>query len=149
MARLIGVLSLLATVAFTAIGGEPDKDMAKFQGKWEIIYHLERGKGLSVATLKSLETTIKDDVLTVRQTAPGKKEKVILEMRIKIDSAMKPKTIDFTHLLGDDKGKTEIGIYDFDGDNLWICTDEDGKKRPTEYESKEGTSYSVVVMKRK
>ena len=52
-------------------------------------------------------------------------------------------------LSGDDKGKTEPGIYLFEKDQLKICLNEKTKERPTVFEGKETSAYSVIVLKKK
>ena len=53
---------------------------------------------------------------------------VIAESASKIDPTQKPKTMDFTSTKGEDKGKTSLAIYEFDGDTLKICFADEGRK---------------------
>ena len=91
-----------------------------------------------------LEYVIKKDVMTVYE-----KGKIEVQYEIKLDIDKKPKTIDFTNLIGENKDKTEPGIYAFDGDKLKLCLDEKRKGRPTVFEGKESETYSVIVLKKK
>src|SRR5437764_433176 len=50
-----------------------------------------------------------------------------------------PKAMDITGTEGPNKGRTFLAIYELDGDNLRICYDLAGKKRPTEFQSRAGT----------
>ena len=77
------------------------------------------------------------------------KGEAVVKYRIKLDPTKTPKTIDFTHLMGKEKDKTEPGIYTFEKDMLKLVLDEDKKGRPTVFEGKETASYSVMVLKKK
>jgi hypothetical protein len=49
---------------------------------------------------------------------------------------------------GLNKGAVMLGIYEIDRDALRVCFDEEGKKRPTEFESPAGSAIFVNVHKR-
>ena len=57
----------------------------------------------------------------------------------KIGESDNPKTITFVVTKGDNKGKTTLGIYEFNKGSLRICFDASGKTRPTKFESKPDT----------
>ena len=70
------------------------------------------------------------------------------EGRVTVDAAQEPKhfTLEFTD--GPEKGNTNPGIYELDGDTIKFCLASPGKPRPTEFTSKEGSGHSLGVMKR-
>ncbi|MBI3410190.1 MAG: TIGR03067 domain-containing protein [Planctomycetes bacterium] len=139
---LFGMVLFTSTLFLPAGGGEGKTDLELFEGKWAIERLEETGKKASEEFVKTLEAVVKGDQITLRA-----KDNVVLELRIKIDPTKKPKTIDFTHLAGEDKGKTELGIYNLEGDTLRFCIDESGKNRPTEFKSTPETN--LVILKRK
>ena len=57
--------------------------------------------------------------------------------------------IDFIHLKGADQGKSELGIFAFEGNHLKLCTADLGNARPTEFIGKEKSSWSLLVLERK
>jgi len=140
---LIFAASLAALALMRHVdAGEGKKDLERLEGKWAIERLEETGKRASEEFVKTLEAVVKGDQLTLRE-----KGKPVLELRIKLDPSTNPKSIDFTHLAGEDKGKTELGIYSLEGDTLRFCIDESGKNRPTEFKSTSQTN--LVVLKRK
>lgn len=124
--------------------GEIKGDLEKLQGAWVAVSLTELGKAIPEADIKDLEFTIAKDVYTVAE-----KGKTIAQYRITLDESKTPKEINFTHLIGDDKGKTEPGIYRFDKDQIKMCLDERKKGRPKVFEGKESDDYSVIVLKKK
>jgi uncharacterized protein (TIGR03067 family) len=126
------------------ITGDPPADQDLFQGKWTFLVLEERSKKFPHEAVQDLEVAVKEDRLTVTE-----KNKVIAEFKFKIDARKKPKAVDFTHTSGTDKGLTELGIYQFEGDMVILCMDEEGKTRPKEFDAKEKTSFSLVILKKK
>ena len=49
---------------------------------------------------------------------------------------------------GSDKGQTELGIYQFDGDTVKLCINEKGKDRPKEFTTAADNQQNLVVLKR-
>jgi uncharacterized protein (TIGR03067 family) len=127
-----------------ARGGDAKKDLEALQGTWRIDSIQESfGKAPPEDSVKEFVVTIKDDIMKVsRKGVAGP------VFKLKLDPAKTPKTIDFTHSEGPDKGKTEPGIYKMEGETLTYCVTDIGKERPTAFATKEGTRNSVFVLKR-
>lgn len=121
--------------------GEASKDLDRLQGNWLVASLIEEGKAIPANELADLEVTVQKDVFTVNE-----KGKAIAQYQFTLDSSKNPKTIDFTHLIGKDKGTKEPGIYVIEKDQIKFCLDENKKGRPTAFQ---GDSYSVIVVKRK
>ena len=138
------IISLVLFASTFAYAQEGDTDLEQMQGTWLVVSLTEEGKVVPAKETEILEMVIAKDVFTVFE-----KGKMVVQDRIKLDPSKKPKEIDFTHLVGDDKGKTEPGIYVFEKDQLKICLNEKGKDRPTVFEGKETDAYSVIVLKKK
>ena len=49
---------------------------------------------------------------------------------------------------GAKQGKTILAIVEIDGDSMKACYDMEGKSRPTEFATKEGTSHVLMLYKR-
>ena len=124
--------------------GDSAKDLEAMQGTWLVASLVEIGKALPAAELAVLEVTIEKDTFTVKE-----KGEVAVQYQIKLDPEKTPKAIDFTHLIGENKGKTEPGIYTFDKGQLKLCLDETRKGRPTVFEGKETEKFSVITLKKK
>lgn len=120
-----------------------EKELKKFQGVWTIESSETGGKVTPANFLKGVTITFEGDKYTVKN---GKD--VIQVGTQKLDPSKSPKTLDGTVIDGVGKGAVIPGIYEFDGDTLRFCFDEEGKKRPTEFKSPAGTQITVSVYKR-
>ena len=136
------VLVFLCGLASLRTGETNDLD--SMQGSWLVVSLIEKGKAVPGGELETLEIVIDKDTFTTFE-----KGKVVVKYRIKLEPTKSPKQIDLTYLVGEDKGKTEPGIYTFAKDQLKVCLDEDKKGRPMVFEGKETQSYSVIVLKKK
>jgi uncharacterized protein (TIGR03067 family) len=56
----------------------------------------------------------------------------------RLDAVPTPGTLDVTFTEGSEKGKTYLGIYELQGDNLKLCRVPAGKERPTAFVRKSG-----------
>lgn len=143
MKELIGCAMLIAGAGLAQPGDDPS-DLDRLQGSWEIVSLVEKGEPAKKAELETLVVVIDKDTFTTLE-----KGEAVVKYRIKLDPTKTPRAIDFTHLTGDAKDKTEPGIYVFEKDVLKLVLDEDKKGRPTVFEGKETASYSVMVLKKK
>ena len=125
----------LAMSAYVAAEEKSDQD--KIQGKWKIESGMRGGKAIPDERKNVTIEFTKDKM----KGTEG--EKQAFEMTYKLDPSKKPKAIDVDIM--DKKG---LGIYSLEGDTLKICHSEVGEERPTEFESKEGSNVTLVVLKR-
>ena len=70
------------------------------------------------------------------------------------NSKTDPKQIDIIQMEGKIsdrvKGKPSLGIFQIKGDELYVCGNEPGEEeRPSAFESKEGTTFSLMKFIRK
>ena len=148
----IALVALLCTLVFAASGGsgaladekaDLEKEARKFQGTWTFESSEAGGKKLPIGELKGLILTFEGHKHTVK-----KGDEVIQVGTQKLDPSKSPKTIDVTLVEGPNKGAVMLGIYEIDGDELKVCFDTQGKKRPTEFKSAPGSENFVNVHKR-
>lgn len=66
------------------------------------------------------------------------------QLTYKVDRSSNPPSIELTH-----DGKTQVGTYWLDGDNLKICMSEQGNKPPARFESQPGSGKVLFVLNRK
>ncbi len=135
-------LTLAAVAAGTA--GDAKKDQDQLQGTWTVVLLEEKGKKAPEEITKELSAEIKGDKLAILE-----KGKVMEELRFKLDPTKKPSEVDFTYLTGEDKGKTELGIYEIAGDTVKFCINDSGKPRPKTFSTSKEDELNVVVIKRK
>jgi len=141
-ARALSLLVLILGVSFATGQGEARKEQAKFQGVWVVESVLAEGKEIPGDIIKTFKMTFKDDNYTV---AIGQEK---TEGTFRVDPTKEPKTIDIMPDNGPDRGRIQPGIYVFDGDKLRICAAQPGKERPQNFETKDKTGYSVMILKK-
>lgn len=137
-------LSALAAGA----AGEKDKkatEKSAFEGAWIAVAGNADGKKIpdDVIGKISLTATFTDGKYNVMVMG-----KQIEAGTYKSDAKAKPATIDMTIDEGKDKGKTQLGIYKLEGDQLVIALGSAGsKERPKNFEG--GDMIEVTTLKRK
>jgi uncharacterized protein (TIGR03067 family) len=73
---------------------------------------------------------------------------VFLKAKITTDPSKNPKAIDYQMTEGFTKGKTQLGIYELDGDTFKSSFSAVGAERPKDFTSKPGDGRTVSVWKR-
>jgi hypothetical protein len=68
---------------------------------------------------------------------------VFFKAKFTIDPSKKPKTIDYQMTDGFTKGQKQLGIYEFDGENVKFCFSKPGEERPAEFKAGEGRTFST------
>lgn len=139
----LGAGMLLLAAARTLGGDDATQvELKKIEGTW-VITSAEQG-GKAADRRRGDRLTFRGENLTVQHD--GKEE---FKATIKLHPDQKPKAIDLTIAEGEEKGKTALGIYALDGDDLKFCFNEPGGEgRPTEFTSQQGSEHMVVVLKR-
>jgi len=140
-------LSAIIAVAFLGVaptmhGGDAAKEAKLLNGKWTPISAELAGRPFPMETLKTIQLTINGNKYA---TVVGDKSD---QGRLDIYPAKKPKAMDIVGTEGPNQGKTFVAIYEFDMQTLRICYDLEGKQRPTEFKTKEGTQQFLVTYKR-
>jgi uncharacterized protein (TIGR03067 family) len=74
-------------------------------------------------------------------------KQVFMRATYTTDATARPKTIDLVHTAGGNKGKTQLGIYEVEGDTMKICFTNPGLPRPVDFESKAGDGRTSAVWK--
>ena len=72
----------------------------------------------------------------------------VLKAKFTLDPTKKVKTIDYTIAEGANEGKTQLGIYELDGDTLKFCYAQPGKDRPTEFKTAAESGRTISVWKK-
>jgi uncharacterized protein (TIGR03067 family) len=139
---MILVIGLLAPAGK---GAEPDKDLKALEGTWQVESAKMDGQEFSGDDVADSRLVVQGDRYKQQEKDQVKEDGVI-----KLDPAQSPKAIDLRIMSGDDKGKTQLGIYKLDGDTLTVCLAKAGDKdRPKEFATKQGSGVLRIVFKRK
>jgi uncharacterized protein (TIGR03067 family) len=120
------------------------KDRKLMAGTWRVLSLEKDGKKTTAEQLEKTRSIISADGSAMVQ----REGKTIIQGNFKIDPTKKPKQSEATYTLGELKGKTVLGIYEVDGDNMRICYALPGQDRPTEFSSKPGSGHVLIVYKR-
>jgi uncharacterized protein (TIGR03067 family) len=143
--RISAVVIITALVVSAAAGGDDaKKELERFQGVWTVIALEEGGEKAPEEITRAMGVEFKGDVLIVSE-----KGKVVERLQVKLDPGKKPKALDLKYLTGEDKGKTELGIYALEGDTLKICVNSVGKERPKDFTTAKDNEQSMIVLRRK
>jgi RNA polymerase sigma factor (sigma-70 family) len=122
---------------------QPKADKDKLRGTWIPVYVQQGGKRVpeDEVKAKNFEMVFTADKVNL----PIKEESK--EAGYKLDPDKTPKQIDL--FVGDGKVANK-GIYLLEEDKLKLCiATEPGAERPTEFVTKEGTNYVLIVLKMK
>jgi uncharacterized protein (TIGR03067 family) len=147
--KIIRILLLVGlSVATLGPAGAADdkavkKDMDLLQGEWSMVSGSADGQPMPAELLKQMKRVCKGDEATT--TMAGQ---VYLKAKIKIDPSKTPKTIDYQMTDGFTKGKTQLGIYEVEGDTFKACFGKPGAERPADFTSKSGDGRTLSVWKR-
>ena len=142
-ALLIGFISLTFAPALAEPSQAVKKDLAALQGEWSMVSGSADGQSMPDEMRKQMKRVCKGDVTTT--TMEGQ---IFLKAKITIDPSKKPKTIDYQMTGGATKGKTQLGIYELDGDTFKACFTKPGAERPADFTSKPGDGRTMSVWKR-
>jgi uncharacterized protein (TIGR03067 family) len=117
-------------------------EVEKLQGTWNVV-------ALETADMKMPENAVKGSKIVVK-----KDMFITISMgatykgTFKIDVSGTPKTLDLTFTEGPEKGKTNLGIYELDGETWKICLNVTGKDRPKEFIAKAGSGFVLETLRR-
>jgi uncharacterized protein (TIGR03067 family) len=142
--KLTLAMTMLAAVLCTPVArgaDTPDKPV-KLDGTWIPASAEIAGKKLPGAATKTWKLVLENENYTFTSNEATDKGKS------KVDRSAKPMTIDITGVDGPNKGKTILAIFELEGDDLKVCYDLTGKKRPAEFQTKENTPLFLVHYKR-
>ena len=142
-ALLMGWIVLGISGAWGAEAESAKKDLAQLQGEWSMASGIRGGQALPNEMLKNSRRVCKADETTV--VIGGQ---LLMKARFTLDASKKPKTIDYQITDGTNAGKTQLGIYELDGDTVKFCFAAPGKDRPTDFSSKAGDGGTLSVWNR-
>jgi len=140
---LIGLAALAISFVWAEENQAVKQDLAKLQGEWTMVSGSADGQPMPDDMLKQMKRVCKGDETTT--TMGGQ---LFIKAKITLDPSKTPKTIDYVMLDGFTKGKTQLGIYEVDGDTFKSCFAAPGAERPTDFTSKPGDRRTLSVWKR-
>jgi len=142
-AFLIGLAALVVSQAWTEESEGAKNDLVRLRGEWLMVSGSADGQPMPEEIRKQMKRVCKGDEAT---TTMG--ERIILKAKITLDPLQKPKTINYQMTDGVTKGKTQLGIYELDGDTFKSCFSAPGDPRPTDFTTKPGDRRTLTQWKR-
>jgi uncharacterized protein (TIGR03067 family) len=142
--RTLSIMAAACLLVGAGGGNEAvKKDMEKLEGEWSMVSGEISGQSMPEQYLKGSKRSAKDGVTTV--TIAGT---TFMKAKYTVNPLKNPKTIDYQMLEGFTKGKTQLGIYEIEGDTIKFCFAAVGADRPNDFSSKPGSGRTLSVWKR-
>ena len=142
MRAIVGCGALL--VFCLSAAAQTGEDQKRIQGTWKVITAEYNGKKASADEIDGMRLIIADDSIQVKV-----KNKDQDRYTFKLMPKEKPKQIDLTHTGGDKKGQVDRGIYQFLGERLTLCIQENKEVvRPRDFATEPDSSLFLVVLER-
>ena len=116
---------------------------AGFEGEWQMVSGVMDGNPMEQSTVQWVRRVTQGNQTTV-YAGP----QVMMKFGFTTDPAASPKAIDYVNTAGLNKGKTQYGIYEFEGDLLRVCMAAPGAARPTKFQSARGEGATLTEWKR-
>jgi uncharacterized protein (TIGR03067 family) len=143
IALQIGLAAATLAPAWAEENEAVKTDLALLQGEWSMASGSADGQPMPDEMRQQMKRVCQGDETTT--TMGGQ---VFLKAKITIGPSKKPKTIDYQMIEGFTKGKTQLGIYELDGDTFKSCFGKPGAERPADFTSKPGDGRTLSVWKR-
>jgi uncharacterized protein (TIGR03067 family) len=143
-------LLLALVVGLLVAADEPKdagkKDLQKLEGAWKAASLVYNGKDLTAEGKGNFRLVFKGGQATLGGNDAIKKEYATITF--KLDPSTDPPCVDMTITAGVQKDAVIEGIYKLKGDEFTICAKVFGKERPAKFESPDGSSIVLLVLKR-
>jgi uncharacterized protein (TIGR03067 family) len=140
------VMAVIAVGLLMAAGPEQDavkKELAQLEGEWTMVSGEINGQAMPEQYVKTGKRVAKDGVTTIEIGG-----RLFFRAKYTIDATKKPKAIDYQFTEGPTKGKTQLGIYELDGDTAKFCFASPGKERPTDFTAAADSGRTLSTWKR-
>ena len=146
MVRFFSVLCVLATPLLLNAGNDDvRKELKALEGTWKTVGLQARGREFPKALVFDFTFIIGADGKSI-----GRMGKSEYQAKVSFDPKKNPKTIDNAHETGQDKGKTQYGIYKLEGEKWIVCMTPVGaaeSDRPKNFDTKD-TKNVVFIFER-
>jgi uncharacterized protein (TIGR03067 family) len=115
----------------------------EFEGEWLMVSCTIDGQPMHESLVKWVKRVTQGNRSTV-YAGP----QVMLRVEFTSDDSTRPPHIEYVNLVGSNRGKAQLGIYEFAGGMLKICVGPPEAARPAEFRSVAGDGRTLSVWKR-
>ena len=115
----------------------------KFEGVWQMVSGNMDGQPMEASAVQWIRR-----VTLGQRTKVYAGHQVMMEIEFKDDASKSPGAIDYLHIAGANTGKTQFGIYEFEGNLLTICVAAPGRPRPAQFQVAPSSGGMLTVWKR-
>jgi uncharacterized protein (TIGR03067 family) len=142
-------LLLLTTGLLVAtVGSAEETDFDLLQGTWVTVSLINDGKTVVDGNAPPKEGPVTKLTYEGNGWMVKVGEEVAASGVFSLDLTKTPKEIDVMDKSGTENEKTQLGIYELDGDTYKYCLAPAGQPRPTEFTSEPGSGHALIVSKR-
>jgi uncharacterized protein (TIGR03067 family) len=120
-----------------------DKALEELQGTWVILSFTSGDEDVPAATLQNWRRFVRGNRVTWKDG-----DMTLLELEIRVDPKLSPKTLDSTVVTQDGSGGTMLAIYELAGDELRVCFKPPGEGRPKEFFTAAGAGQLMYHARR-
>jgi uncharacterized protein (TIGR03067 family) len=117
-----------------------DAGRRELAGTWQAVSYALDGKPASSDDMKQIKLIIDAQ----GKTSAFRGDQLFIASTTEIDPSQSPMTMDITFTIGDNNGKTALGIYKIEGGVLTICRSGPGQPRPNEFASDPGSGHTLM-----
>jgi uncharacterized protein (TIGR03067 family) len=119
-----------------------DAELENLQGQWEVTFLEVEGLALVASTFSGAKIVVEGNKFTsigMGATYVG---------RIELDVSTNPKTLSMKFTEGPEKGNTNFGIYELEGDSWKICLTMTGGPAPAKFATAPGSGHALETLRR-
>ena len=139
--------AMTVALAVCLLGGAEEdavrKEMSRLEGEWSMVSGEIDRQPLPAEYVQGAKRVARNGETAV--TIGGR---LFMKARYTVDLGKSPKAIDYAMTDGPTKGKTQLGIYELDGDTVKFCFAAPGKERPKDFTTAAGSGRTLSVWKR-
>ena len=143
MRWIIPIIVVLALLGAARAQDVKKMEIDRLEGEWSMVSGEIDGQAMPELMRAGARRVAREGETTV--TINGQ---VFMKAKFTVDPSKKPKTIDYLFTGGPTAGKTQLGIYEVDGDVVKFCFSAPGRDRPNDFTTKEGSGRTLSVWKR-
>jgi uncharacterized protein (TIGR03067 family) len=139
----VGLASLVVSLSWAQDNEPAKKDKAQLQGEWTLISGERDGQAFTADFTRGSKRVAKGDETTVMLQG-----QLFMKAKFSLEPTKSPKWIDYSITGGPYAGKSQLGIYELEGDKATFCFSTPGKERPDGFTTKPNSGRTMTTWQR-